>query len=235
MTCQFTALIPLRGGSKGILNKNIKPIAGKPLCAWVIESAVNSPSIDKVYISTESQKIKDVVLEINYQFQDNEQLKDKLNIINRPDVLANDTASTEAVMLHCMAEIDFDNLLTIQATSPLLTSDELEHAIHQFRRDELDSMVTAVKFKRFLWDKEANAINYDPTQRPRRQDFEGCLMENGAFYITKKSILEKYQCRLGGKTGVFIMPEETGIEIDGPVDWMIVEAILKMAINEKII
>jgi len=230
MASQFSALIPLRGGSKGIPNKNIKQIAGKPLCAWVIESAMGADSIEMVYISTESQQIKIVVQEINQQYLNDDSKKNKLKIIDRPEELANDTASTEAVMLHCMDNTDFDNLITIQATSPMLTSHDLEQAIKQFQLEKFDSMLSAVEFKRFLWDENGSAINYEPCKRPRRQDFKGALMENGAFYITTKILLKNEKCRLGGKIGVFTMHDFSAIEIDEPTDWIIAEAILSQGV-----
>ena len=69
-------------------------------------------------------------------------------------------------------------------------------------------------------------MNYDPLNRPMRQNFEGTLMENGAFYITRQKILEQYQCRLGGKIGIYEMDESTATEIDEPEDWEKVERIL---------
>lgn len=232
MTKRFSVLIPLRGGSKGIPNKNIKLIAGKPLCAWVIESAMGADSIETVYVSTESEEIKRVVEEINQQYQNDDSKKNKLQVIDRPNELASDTASTESVMLHCMDNTDFDALITIQATSPMLSSHDLEQAIKQFQLEKLDSMLSAVEFKRFLWGKNGSAINYDPCKRPRRQDFEGYLMENGAFYITDKTLLKKEKCRLGGKIGLYIMHDLSAIEIDEASDWIIAEAILSQHINE---
>lgn len=211
------ALIPLRGGSKSIPKKNIKLIAGKPLCAWVLESAVTCNLIDDVYVSTDSEEIAQVVDDLNLG----------VKLIIRPPELATDSASTESVMLHFAENIDFDVLTTIQATSPQLTSLHLDNAIKQFTNEKLDSMLSAVRTKRFFWNDNGTPINYEPKKRPRRQDFNGTLMENGAFYLTKRNILEKYKCRLGGKIGVFEMPEETMLEIDEPSDWDAISKLLK--------
>lgn len=210
------ALVPLRGGSKGIPKKNIKSIAGKPLCAWVLESAVNCKLIDDVYVSTDSEEIAEVVNSLDLG----------VKIVMRPSEFATDRASTESVMQHFVSKVNFDVLTTIQATSPLLTSKHLEIAINQFEIENLDSMLTAVRSKRFFWNDNGTPINYDPLSRPRRQDFKGTYMENGAFYLTKKSILEHFNCRLGGKIGIFEMPEETILEIDEPSDWDNIEKLL---------
>jgi N-acylneuraminate cytidylyltransferase len=210
------ALIPLRGGSKSIPRKNIKHLAGKPLSAWTLEAASGAPHIDAVYVSTDSEEIARVVQGLGLG----------VKVIFRPAEYATDEASTESVMLHFMQEVPFDVLVTIQATSPLLTTQDLDLALAHFQAQHLESMLSAVRTKRFFWHDDATPINYDPLHRPRRQDFCGTLMENGAFYITRREILERYQCRLGGKIGVYEMDESTAVEIDEPEDWALVERLL---------
>lgn len=218
------ALIPLRGGSKGILNKNIKSLAGKPLFHWVAEAAINSKLIEKVYISTECDEIKKVVLQSNLN----------VTIIDRPKGLALDDSTTEEVIMHFSENVKFDKLVTIQATSPLLTSKKLDNALILFDENKYDSMLSVVHNKRFYWNENGSPINYDPKSRPRRQEFEGNLLENGAFYITKRKILEKHGNRLGGKIGLYKMPDETGIEIDDENDWVMVEALLKNRLSKSV-
>jgi len=210
------ALIPLRGGSKSIPKKNIKYIAGKPLLAWVLEAAKNSLNIDQVFVSTESEEIAQVIHGLDLG----------VGIIPRPIDLATDYASTESVMLHFMEKVDFDVLVTIQATSPLLTSQDLDRAILEFQNSQLDSMLSAVRTKRFFWDENFKPINYDPACRPRRQDFLGTFMENGAFYITKKNVLKASKCRLGGTIGIYEMDDFAALEIDESEDWERIEKIL---------
>lgn len=207
------ALIPLRGGSKSIPQKNIKPIAGKPLCAWVLEAASKSNLIEDVYVSTDSLEICEVVNALNLG----------VKIVSRPAEFATDEASTESVLLHFISQIDSDIIITIQATSPQLTTQDLNSAISQFENENLDSMLATVRSKRFFWTDDCKAINYNPMQRPRRQEFKGTLMENGAFYITRREILEQYKCRLGGKIGIFEMSDLAATEIDEPDDWLRVE------------
>jgi len=211
-----TALIPLRGGSKSIPKKNIKSLAGKALAAWSLEVAAQSTQVNTVYVSTDSYEIANVVQGLGLG----------VKVISRPAELATDEASTESVMLHFLTRVDFDVLVTIQATSPLLTAHDLDQAITQFHEQQLDSMLSAVRCKRFFWNDDLTPINYDPLHRPRRQDFRGTLLENGAFYITKREILERYQCRLGGKIGIYEMDESTAVEIDEPEDWERVERLL---------
>lgn len=128
------------------------------------------------------------------------------------------------------ARPDYDILCLIQATSPLTTPEHFKEALALFERHSADSLVTAVRAHRFMWhvDKntgEASAKNYVPEKRPRRQDWEGELVENGAFYFTARDLFEKTECRLGGKKVLYEMPEHTLVELDSMVDWEIVKGL----------
>jgi CMP-N-acetylneuraminic acid synthetase len=214
---RVVALIPLRGGSKSIPMKNIQPIGGKPLAYWVCKAAVDAECIDAVYVSTDSEEIQKVVESFNLG----------ITIINRPEELSGDLATTDSAMLHFAEQVpDFDILFTIQATSPLTTGKELDEAFTHFTENEYDSLVTGVLTKRFFWTHEGAPLNYDYRTRPMRQQFGGTIMENGAFYITKKEILLKEKNRLGGTIGVYQMPEHFAVELDEPADWPIVEQLL---------
>ena len=216
MSRRYAALIPLRGGSKSIPLKNIKVIAGRPLCYWTLAAAVGAGYCEEVIVSTDSAEIANVVKSLGLQ----------IRVIARPDDLASDTASTESVMLHAMDFTRCDHLVTIQATSPLLTASDLAVGREQYERDGLDSLLSAVRTKRFFWSDAGIPLNYDPLKRPRRQDFAGTLMENGAFYITSRELLMAKRCRLGGRIGVFEMGEDAAAEIDEPADWALIERLL---------
>ncbi|MBI2476236.1 MAG: acylneuraminate cytidylyltransferase family protein [Candidatus Taylorbacteria bacterium] len=210
---KIVSLIPLRGGSKSIPHKNIKEIAGRPLCFWALKAATGSKYIDEVWVSTEDKKIKEVVLSLGLN----------VKIIDRPSELAADNSSTESVMLHFAEHVPFDILNLIQATSPTTTSEDLDKAIEQFFAEGDDSLLTGVLYKKFFWTVEGKALNYDYLKRPRRQEFEGVVHENGAFYLTKKEILTKNKNRLGGKIGIFLLSEAKAVDIDEPADWPVAE------------
>ena len=206
----------MRGGSKSIPNKNIKKFGGKPLCAWVLDSALKSKEIDQIYVSSDSDKILSTVNKISK----------KIITIKRKKQLAMDYSSTEDVLLDFAKCVDFKNIVTIQATSPFTSEKDLDAAIKKFKNERLDSLFTAVRSKRFYWDDNLNPINYDPKKRIMRQNFKGTLMENGAFYITNKKILEKNKCRLGGTIGVYEMNEMHSFEIDEMLDWNILSKLI---------
>jgi N-acylneuraminate cytidylyltransferase len=216
---KVVALVPLRGGSKSIPLKNIKLLNGKPLCYYVLKAAADAPSIDEVYVSTDSPQIAQVVTSLGLG----------VKILHRPAELATDEASTEVVMLHAAREVAFDTLVTLQATSPLTRAADLEAALRRFVDNGHDSLLTAVRSKRFYWTPQGEALNYDPRTRPRRQEFEGTFVENGAFYITRRATLLDSRCRLGGSIGIHEMGEESFVEIDEPQDWEAVATLLRRA------
>ena len=223
------AYIPVRGGSKSIPKKNIKLFCGMPLVYWTIKACVECERIDVVYIATDCEIIKNTVNSFGF---------DKVTIVGRSEESSSDTASTECAMLEFAAEYEFDNIVLVQATSPLLSAEYLYSGFDRFFQEDIDSVLSVVTQKRFIWelksDNTARATNYDYYNRPRRQEFAGYYVENGAFYITTRSRLLKSKCRISGKIGIVEMPEATYFEIDEPSDWEIMEALMRKEINKNI-
>ncbi len=222
------AFIPVRGGSKSIPLKNIKEICGKPLVYWTAKAACECRYIDAVFIATDSREIEAAVV----YFKGKEPaLFSKLCVVGRSAENASDTASTESVMLEFASQYQFENMILIQATSPLLTGADVDGGFELFESDGTDSVLSVVRQKRFLWELNAEGFvspsNYDVYKRPRRQDFHGYLMENGAFYITSKADLFKSKNRLSGNIKAYEMSEETALEIDEPSDFLIIEALMR--------
>ena len=217
------ALIPVRGGSKSIPLKNIQQLCGYPLVYWTARAAQECSQISQVYIATDSEQIAQVVRTFGF---------DKVCVIGRSEETATDTASTESVMLEFAREHEFDDIVLIQATSPLLTAQDLERGLNLYREPGTDGVLSAVQQKRFCWkvDKEgyASAENYDIFHRPRRQEFDGYFVENGAFYITSRARLLETGNRLSGRIRICEMPEETFYELDEPSDWVMIEQLMRL-------
>ena len=214
------AFIPVRGGSKSIPLKNIKLFCGKPLVCWNIEALENCDAVDEIIIATDSQEIENTIKEFNYK---------KVRIYQRSAENASDTASTESVMLEYIQNKKLypDTIfILVQATSPLTQSIHFAEALQMYQENHFDSILSCVRNKRFFWNSNGTSLNYDFQNRPRRQNFEGMFMENGAFYInTVKNILDSKN-RLSGKIGIYEMPEYTATEIDEPDDWIILENLM---------
>jgi len=221
------AFIPVRCGSKSIPFKNIKEFCGKPLVYWNLEALQNSSNIDKIFVATDCDEIKSVVNDFKFN---------KVEVYNRDPQNANDTASTESVMLEFIAKQNFndnDLFFLVQATSPLTQTKDFNEALNTLKEQKADSLLTCVQTKRFYWNQDATPYNYDYNNRPRRQNFDGMFMENGAFYINTIANIKKDQNRLSGKIAIHEMEEFTAVEIDEEDDWIITEKLMYKHILSK--
>lgn len=223
------AFIPVRGGSKGIPHKNIKMFNGQPLVYWTIKAAEECSHIEQVYVSTDSLEIAETVQGFGFN---------KVSVVKRSDKTATDNASTESAMLEFAALYNFDDIVLIQATSPLLESSDLNGGFYKYHQDSVDSIVSVVKQKRFIWERTESGfgkpLNYDPSSRPRRQEQDGYYVENGAFYITSRERLLDSGVRISGVIDIHEMSEDTYFEIDEPSDWIIAEALKKARENQSL-
>lgn len=220
----FIAFVPLRCGSKSIPFKNIKLFCGKPLVYWNLQELQNTKYITKIVVATDCDEIEKVVLGFNFN---------KVELYRRKYENATDNASTESVILEY---INFSGLkdvylMLVQVTSPLTTRDDYTAAIQKLIFEQKDSLLSCVRVKRFLWSDDGIPINYDFKNRPRRQEFLGFLVENGAFYINSIANILKDSCRLSGSISIYEMPEYSFIEIDEESDWMIAENLMSKYFN----
>ncbi|WP_418641892.1 cytidylyltransferase domain-containing protein [Vibrio chaetopteri] len=223
------AFIPARGGSKGVKNKNIKMLAGKPLIAWSIEQALDCDLIDRVIVSTDSYEIADIARKYGAEAP-----------FMRPAEISGDHATTESAMLHCCDYLESKDelpelFILIQATSPVRAKNQLRNAVLNFKSNEFDSMLTVSKSHRFTWkNMEEPSASYNYNMRPRRQDIAEAdqeYLETGSFYIVKTNELIKSKNRLVGKIGLFETAEDESYEIDSEIDFIICEEILKSKLD----
>ena len=214
-----TGFIPLRKGSKAISNKNKRKMVGRPLFTWVLGEAIFS-NLDEIIVYTDDESIIDF---INKEYH----WTNKVKALLRSEESASDTASTEFAMLEYCDEVnyDFDVFCLLQATSPFTKREDINTCLQKLN-EGFDSSLTVVNTHRFLWDKSGKALNYTPNQRPRRQDFEGLLIENGAVYTITKDALKTSKNRLGNNIAVVNMAEDSLLEIDSESDWIAVESLL---------
>ena len=211
--------IPLRKGSKGIPGKNKRKMVGRPLFTWVLGEAYFS-DLDEVVVYTDDESIINFITK-EYHYTT------KIKVVHRPEATATDTASTESAMLAYAESINynFDVFCLLQATSPFTTSEAINESLEKLN-EGFESTVSVVNTHRFLWNEDGTSQNYDYNNRPRRQDFKGLLVENGAVYSCTKNILKEHKNRLGGKVGLVKMPEDSLLEIDSKTDWIAIEQLL---------
>ena len=209
------AFIPVRGGSKSIPKKNIKIFCGKPLIYWNLIELENCDQVDEIVVASDSEDIISVVEEFKFS---------KVVVYRRSNENAQDHSTSESIMLEYInfAKLDLsDVFMLVQATSPFTKSNDFSNGLKMM--NSYDTVFSCAKIKRFIWDKDSNPLNYDFKNRPRRQDFDGTFMENGAFCISLVSDIIKYNNRISGNIGICEMPEYTFVEIDEPEDWIIAE------------
>ena len=215
-----SVFIPLRSGSKSITDKNIKLFNGKPLCYWALKACQDSNLINEIIVAIDSKKYKNIIS--NFKF-------DKINFYNRKPINSKDISSTESVILEYLSTntLPFDSIfILVQATSPHIKSSELDEMILKSKSKNKD-IVSCVRLKRFIWGENGVPLNYNINKRPRRQDFEGLLVENGAVYISRVKKIIESNCRVSGRISLYEMNENSFFEIDEDQDFMISELLMK--------
>jgi len=222
MSGRIIAIIPARGGSKGITGKNIKDFCGKPLIAWTIEQALSTSTIDNVYVTSDSSDIIRIAEKYGAR------------IIRRPDDISGDTATTESALAHALTEVgpDVGAVVLLQPTSPLRKPNDLANCIEQFRSSDFDSLFSGAELEDFLiWKKNAKgileSINYDYKNRGRRQDREVEFVENGSIYISKPDLITNSNNRLGIDVGIYLMEFWQSFELDDIEDWNFLEVLYR--------
>jgi len=222
---KVVGLIPARGGSKGIPRKNIKPIAGKPLIAWTIESALDSKLLDSVVVSTEDNEIAKVARECGAQVP-----------FMRPSDLAQDNTPGIEPVLHAMQMLpEYDAVILLQPTSPLRNTEDIDAIIKLSQNHQAPSVVSVsepAKHPYWMYQVDDNnrlqtLINVPPVSN--RQELPQVYVLNGALYYARTNWLKENCTFVTSETLAYVMPVERSIDVDTLMDWKLAELLL----NEK--
>ncbi|HRJ48968.1 MAG: acylneuraminate cytidylyltransferase family protein [Phycisphaeraceae bacterium] len=216
------AIIPARGGSRGVPRKNVRDFLGRPLLAWSISHAREARPVERIIVSTDDDEIADVSRQSGAE------------VIRRPPQLATDQAPSEPAIIHALESAYPDRALMpelvvfLQATSPIRDPGDVGGAIDLLLRRGADSLVSVTPSHDFLWlDRGDTAVplNYNPAHRPRRQDMPARYRENGSLYVMRTEGLLRHRCRLFGSIALYVMDEVRSFQIDTPGDFAVCEAI----------
>ena len=224
---KIAAIIPARGGSKGIPHKNIAPLAGRPLLAYTLELALTQrEALCGIFVSTDSEHIAAVAKGFA-----------GIQIIPRPEALAGDTANTETALLHALdwmkaqRNLEPEALLTLQVTSPLRSPETLAGFLQQFQelhdKGECNAMLSLHESREDLWERRNEGYRRLFPEWPRRRQSRPALfVENGAYYAVTAAALKASSSILGTNCAGFALPPEEGVDINTPLDLAFAEALL---------
>jgi len=213
---KIVSLILARGGSKGIPNKNIINLNGSPLIQYTITASQQS-KVHETWVSTDCQIIKQISKKLG------------AHVIDRPDALAQDTSPSEDAILHFCKNKNFDILVFIQPTSPLLLSQDINRGLDLlFHSDEKINSVFSVYREHWIpkWSLDIKPINWNTKKRPRRQDVQDNYVENGAFYISMRENILQSKLRYSGNIGCVEMPLARSFQIDTYDDLDLIKKII---------
>lgn len=224
------AFIPIRSGSKGIKNKNMKDLGGKPLVQWVVDTVLATQLFDEVWIATDSTSYRHRLLShygssINVFLRSEESATDKSNVGHVVSDFLN--------FRHLSAK---DLFVLFQATSPFISSEDVMRVIQVMTQPVIDGALACHRLKRFRWSDNGVSLDYAIGDKPMRQDYKGFLVECGAFYAARIGSLitrhnNQYAFTLSGNIVPIEVDRLTAIDIDDPYDWTLAESFIPFTYN----
>jgi len=214
--------VPIRKGSKGIPNKNMKILGDKPLVAWVIDAIIASQTAHEIWVATDDDHAEKYLSE---QFP-------TVNIFRRSEQSATDESNVIDVVTEFIEKCKPDpssTFILAQATSPFTSPSDFRDLCRIICSDnEYDSYISCKRVNRFIWHEDGYPLSYNLDSKPRRQDYNGVLIESGAFYASSIGQIQKTKRLISGRIFVLETSSPTYIDIDTSVDWITAEAIINL-------
>jgi N-acylneuraminate cytidylyltransferase len=221
---RIVAVVPARGGSKGVPRKNVRELAGRPLIAWTLDAVAEAGAPLRLVVTTDDDEIAAIARDRGAE------------VVNRPEELARDESPTEPAVLHALEAMTrpegLSAVLLLQATSPVRRPGTLDRAVREFEASGADALVGVVESPPFLWrgpGAQPTAL-YDVAARPRRQDLldaQRVYRETGSLYLTRIEAFRSTGNRLVGAIRLFVMREDEGADIDTEEDFLAVERAIR--------
>ena len=222
---KYLAIIPARGGSKRLPNKNILDLNGKPLIAWSIEAAKKLKKIDDIVVTSDSEKILNIAKEYN------------VKAIKRPDFLASDTATTFDAIKHAIVTLDdkYEYIVLLQPTSPLRNEKHIDGAIELLEKKNADAVISVCEMEHSpLWSntlpENLDMSNFlrDEVKNKRSQDLDKYYRLNGAIYICKTDrLLKEKTFFIKDKIYAYIMDRKSSVDIDDKIDFKLAKVLME--------
>lgn len=209
---RLAALVPMKGHSERVPNKNLREFNGRPLCHWILNTLRATPEVDKLAVNTDSSEIAAEAKTFG------------ATVIDRPERLRGDQVPMNDIILNDVCAIDADLYLQTHCTNPLLRPSTISEAVSTFLEDdECDSLFSVTPHQTRLWDQDCEPINHERDQLQRTQDLEPVYEENSNIYIFTQGSVENRENRIGDHPKMFPMQAEETIDIDQPIDFRLAE------------
>jgi len=209
--------IPVRKGSRRILGKNLRLLGGKPLVCWILDTVLASGIADEIWVATDCDDMERLIYS---------RYTERVKVYRRSEWSARDEAPTMEVVKEFMMEMnpdDNDRFILLQATSPFTRREELQTLLSEMLKGEYDSFVSCCRLKKFRWNKDGYPQDYSFESKPRIQEYEGLLLESGAFYASGVGKIRRTGMLLPGHVQVMETRESDLIEIDNYADWKLAD------------
>ena len=219
---KIIALLPMKGHSERVPNKNMRDFCGRPLYHAVMRNLIHSRYVSKVVINTDSEKISEDALRF---------FKDKLIIHDRPERIRGDFVSMNEILGDDLGRVEGEHFLQTHSTNPLLTTASIDLAIERYftaLREGYDSLFSVTRLQTRLYDKKVIPINHDPDELLRTQDLPPVYEENSCLYLFSRGSFALKRRRIGGKPLMFEIPREEAVDIDEELDFRIAESLYKL-------
>jgi CMP-N-acetylneuraminic acid synthetase len=216
---EIVALLPMKGHSERVTGKNLRPMAGRPLYHWIMDSLLATAAISEVVVDTDSEELAD---DVSRNFG-------SVTVRERPDELRGDMVPMHDIVARFVSEhATLDHVLQTHATNPLLTSETLARAIETYLGDERHDSLMSVTEKRVrLFDDRSRPLNHDPEVLLRTQDLAPVYEENSNIYIASRAVVTSTGMRIGTDPLLFPIDRFESLDIDEEVDFTIVECLLE--------
>ena len=224
MTPKIIALLPMKGNSERVPNKNLKDFCGKPLYHFTLETLLSSKYISQVIINTDSAKIKEDA---------KNNFGDKVIIHDRPKEIQGDFVSMNKILEYDISNSEADIYIQTHSTNPLLNVDSINAAIEQMinnlKNNDYDSIFSVTKIQTRLYNEKGEAFNHNPQELLRTQDLPPLFEENSNFYIfTESSFKNSNGKRIGNNAKMFEIAKLEAVDIDEPQDFIIAEMLYRL-------
>lgn len=231
-TPRIVALVPMKAHSERVNSKNFRELAGKPLYRWILDTLLSLPEISQVVINTDARAI------LSKSGLNDGDADGRVLIRDRKPELCGDLVSMNLVLADDVASVDADIYAMTHTTNPLLGADTIRSAIDAYMErtasGQADSLFTVNQVQTRFYREDGSAVNHDPNNLIRTQDLEMWFEENSNLYLFSRTSFETTQARIGREPMMFPTPILESVDIDGPEEWAVAEALALYARREML-